>query len=84
LTCRDAESTTELVAQRDIGTMPRGAILSHTPANYDRVQPTEYDNPAFNTDYDEVDEDPEGKEDLGTGNGDYDDVDDDDSYVDMQ
>ena len=68
--------------------MPRGtmkAVLHHTPADYDRVE--QFSNPAFEGDYDEVEED-EQKENLGLGkHADYDEVDEDsfdDDYVDMQ
>ena len=65
--CRDAEDAyTELIHQRDIGTLPRHAhaVLSETPANYDRVEGEDetFSNPL----YDAVEQDEMAeKEDLG-------------------
>ena len=54
--CRDAEDDfTELIHQRDISTMPRGRIMSETPANYEpRAPENEYSNPLYMTREQEV------------------------------
>ncbi len=65
-----------LVNQRRIGIMPRDAVLSETPAYYDRVDDLEYSNPLYGARESEGLE----KEDLGddgdsfdNGDGDEDD-----------
>lgn len=63
ITHRNAENdNTQLIGQRDIGTLSRNIVNSHTPANYDQVQ---YDNPVYGTGPDEAEE---TKEDLDDDN----------------
>lgn len=49
--CRDVDDENQLIGQRHIGTMPRGAltaIMTETPADYDQVSdPTDFSNPLF-------------------------------------